>query len=265
MGKTIGEFSCYIQKEFPEELGSFKESTVAAHLRKKFKLRRIAVGKKSNKLNVDQIYRNTVCFSSLTATLLRQNRLLVFVDGFSFCPTDSMGKFLGNSDLRPFTSRLNFSSTLFFVIGVSSHGDIFIQHYRSAPGFAEFHGFLRGVADELFDRIVESGFKAHIFLDQHSGFRNIVQQWKENRLFVFHMSPRKQPWNNLAEYAIGKVKNTLRSQQFSNSNQVLDKIREELRSWSGDIFLRLQSIWLKEVIKLANLLEDLINAQRAAL
>lgn len=154
-----------MQKEFPEELGSFKEGTVAAHLRKKFKLRRISVGKKSNKLSVDQIYRNTVCFSSLTASLLRRNRLLVFVDGFSYSSMDSMGKFLGNADLRPFSSRVTFSSSLFFVIGVSSHGDIFIQHYKSTPGFAEFHGFLAGVADELYGRIVESGFKAHVFLD----------------------------------------------------------------------------------------------------
>lgn len=163
-----------MQKEFPEKLSGFKEATVAAHLRKKFKLRRITVGKKSNKLNTDQIYRNTVCFSSLTVNLLRQGRLLVFVDGFSYSSMDSMGKFLGNSDLRPFSSRVTFSSSLFFVIGVSSQGDIFIQHYKRTPGFTEFHGFLASLADELYGRIVESGFKAHVILDQHSGFRNIV-------------------------------------------------------------------------------------------
>lgn len=73
------------------------------------------------------------------------------------------------------------------------------------------------------------------------------------------MSPKKQPWNNLAEYAIGRVKNTLRSHKFTSTNEVLDYIRDEMKEWKDSIFLKLQSIWLKEVIKLANLLEDLIN------
>lgn len=66
----------------------------------------------------------------------------------------------------------------------------------------------------------------------------------------------------MAEYAIGRVKNTLRNQLFTNSNQVLDAIRDEIREWKDDIFQKLQSIWLKEVVKLANLLEDLINTHR---
>lgn len=84
LGDTIGEFSEYIKMGFPDYFSLFKTETIAKHLRKALKLKKMKSTKLSTKVSVEEQYRSTICFSGITTELLKNETHVIFVDGFSW-------------------------------------------------------------------------------------------------------------------------------------------------------------------------------------
>lgn len=107
----------------------------------------------------------SVSFSAITCELLERQRHCIFIDGFSWSPAMHQELQVGSRDMPPLFEQKIYSKPAHFLIGIDSWNEFYICHYMDAPGQPAFDRFVRGILDHCKDRIVESGYRSHIFLD----------------------------------------------------------------------------------------------------
>lgn len=148
---------------------------------------------------------------------------------------------------------------MFFTLAVSSDSKFWIRYDVSAPTTESYERFLREILEKEQHSILSSGRRAIIYFDQHNSFRSIAKSWANNNYFTFILSPKKCPWTNLCELAIGRIKMAIRRQDCRSKPQVLSVITEELRSWNQQTFSSLERSWICENYKLAQAFETHIK------
>lgn len=149
----------------------------------------------------------TISFCRLTIELISKGRHVIFLDGWSWSPSMHLTKFVGSNDLPPLCSQKIYSKTIYFLVGIDTWNNLFLRFETVAPGKKSFDRFAREIYEKCRTRIEESGFRSHLFFDQHGGFRAMAKEWEKNRVFVIHKTPKKAPWCNPAEWIIGRIKN----------------------------------------------------------
>lgn len=154
---------------------------------------------------------------------------------------------VGADDMPPLYQQKIYCKPMHFLIGIDNWNEFYITYYMDTPDQKAFRRFVGDIVDHCKDRIVKEGYKSHIFLDQHGGFRSLRQAWKKNNYLVFHLTPKKAPWNQIAEWCIARIKNHIRKCECESTEQVLLAVSQCLRGWKQNFFLEFQRRFATEM------------------